>query len=226
MKRPAAIRPVTECPASARLPLTLLALYSIVWVMTAISPFDRMDWLLENLLVFVAVPGFVLTYRRFRFSNGAYLLLTLFFVLHAYGAHYTYAETPLGDWIRDTWGQRRNHYDRGVHFLFGAFASPALWELLRRGVGLSRGWAYAGTVHVIMAWSAVYEIIEAVVAMLVSPELGAAYNGTQGDPWDAQKDAALAAVGSVLAVLVLASRQWIRARSDSACSHDDHRREE
>jgi len=149
----------------------------------------------------------VLTYRRFRFSNFAYVLLTVFFVLHAYGAHYTYSETPAGDWVRDALGHNRNHYDRLVHFMFGLLASPAMWELLRRVTGLRPGWAYVLTVHVMLAWSGLYEIIEAVVAMIVSPELGAAYNGTQGDEWDAQKDSALAAAGAVLAMVLMAVRR-------------------
>jgi len=190
-----------------RLPLLLLAGYVVVWTVTAIQPRYPQDWLLENLLVFIAVPGFVFTYRRFQFSNLAYVLLTAFFVLHAYGAHYTYAETPAGNWGRDALGHSRNHYDRLVHFLFGLLTGPAFWELLRRVTRLRPGWAYLATVHVVMAWSGLYEIIEAIVAMLVSPELGAAYNGTQGDEWDAQKDSALAAAGVVIAMVLVAVRR-------------------
>jgi putative membrane protein len=200
-------RPASEPARSHRLPQALFAGYAVVWVVTAINPRYPQDWLLENLLVFLTVPVFVVTYRRFQFSNPAYVLLTAFFVLHAYGAHYTYAETPAGDWVRDTFGHNRNHYDRLVHFMFGLLASPAMWELLRRVTGLRPGWAYVVTVHVMLAWSGLYEIIEAVVAMIVSPELGAAYNGTQGDEWDAQKDSALAAAGSVLAMVLLAVRR-------------------
>lgn len=192
---------------SSRLPLLLLLGYAVVWIVTAIDPRYRQDWLLENLLVFLTVPVFVFTYRRFQFSNLAYILLTGFFVLHAYGAHYTYAETPAGDWVRDAFGHGRNHYDRLVHFMFGLLASPAMWELLRRVTGLKPGWAYVATVHVMLAWSGLYEIIEAVVAMIVSPELGAAYNGTQGDEWDAQKDSALAAAGAIIAMVLLAVRR-------------------
>lgn len=201
------VPPATEPPPSRRLPLVLLIVYAAVWVITAIEPLYPQDWLLENLLVFLTVPVFVLTYRRFQFSNFAYVLLTAFFVLHAYGAHYTYAETPAGDWVRDTLGHSRNHYDRLVHFMFGLLASPAMWELLRRITGLKPAWAYVLTVHVMLAWSGLYEIIEAVVAMIVSPELGAAYNGTQGDEWDAQKDSALAAAGAVIAMVLLAVRR-------------------
>ena len=66
---------------------------------TAIEPFDRRDWLLENLLVFIAVPLLVANYRRLRFSNFAYTCLFVFFVLHEIGAHYTYSEVPWREWL-------------------------------------------------------------------------------------------------------------------------------
>jgi putative membrane protein len=174
--------------------------YAFVWIATAIKPVNRQDWLLENLLVFGTVPVLVATFRRFRFSNLSYGLITLFLTLHAFGAHYTYSEMPIGNWLRDDWQFSRNHYDRVVHFLFGLLISYPLGELLGRVVGLRRGWARVGAVHVVMAWSALYEMIEGAVAAVVSPELGAAYNGIQGDIWDAQKDAALAMTGAVLAM--------------------------
>lgn len=186
------------------LPQLLLIVYAVVWAITAIAPLNRQDWWLENLLVFIAVPGLVVTFRRFRFSNLSYSLLAIFMVLHAIGAHYTYTEIPLGNWIRDSWQMGRNHYDRAVHFSFGLLISYPLWELLTRVAGLRRGWARVAAVHVVMAWSALYEMLEALVAHLVSPELGAAYNGIQGDIWDAQKDAALAMAGAILAMALAA----------------------
>ena len=181
-----------------RLPRILFAGYLVVWGLTTIKPFNRQDWLLENMLVFAAVPALVFTYRQFRFSNFSYVLITVYLTLHAIGAHYTYSEMPVFNWMRDGWQFSRNHYDRVVHFLFGLLISYPLWELLVRVAGLRSGWARAGTVHVVMAWSAFYEMIEAAVAHLVSPELGAAYNGIQGDIWDAQKDAALAMAGGII----------------------------
>lgn len=185
-----------------RLPQWLFASYVVVWVLAAIRPFNRQDWLLENLLVFAVVPGLVITHRRFRFSNLSYCLITAFMTLHAIGAHYTYSEMPVGNWLRDDWQLSRNHYDRVVHFLFGLLICHPLWELLVRRLGLRNGWARVVAVHVVMAWSTLYEIIEAVVARVVSPELGAAYNGTQGDVWDAQKDSACALAGAVICVTI------------------------
>jgi putative membrane protein len=180
----------------------LLGAYIIVWVLTAIKPFNRQDWVLENVLVVAAVPLLIFTYPKFRFSNFSYVLITVYLTLHAIGAHYTYTEVPLFNWLRDGGQFSRNHYDRVVHFLFGLMIAYPLWEMLVRVVGLRRGWARVGTVHVIMAWSALYEIVEATVAQVVSPELGAAYNGIQGDIWDAQKDAALAMAGAILCMAV------------------------
>jgi putative membrane protein len=191
----------TRAGVSGRLPHALLAAYTALWLLAAIKPFNRQDWFLENLPVLVAVPVLVATFRRFRFSSLSYVLMTAFLTLHAVGAHFTYTEMPWGNWLRDGWQLDRNHYDRVVHFCFGLMIGYPIWELLRRQARLTPGLARVATVHAVMAWSALYEITEAVVAHLVSPELGAAYNGIQGDIWDAQKDAALALAGVLLCIL-------------------------
>lgn len=188
-----------------RAPHIFLAAFAGVWVVTAIRPLYFQDWFLENLLVFATVPVLVGTYRRFRFSNLSYLLITLFLILHVIGAHYTYSEVPLGNWLRDGWQMSRNHYDRVVHFTFGLFLAYPLWEILVRVGGVRNGWSYAVTVPVVLAGSGFFEVVEAIVAGLVSPELGAAYNGIQGDIWDAQKDMSLALTGAVICMMVTAT---------------------
>ena len=197
---------VSSLPCN-RLPKILLAVFAAIWVVTAIKPKYPQDWLLENLLVFAAVPALVFTWRKFRFSNLSYCLITLFLLLHAIGAHYTYSEVPLGDWLRDHWQLSRNHYDRVVHFSFGLLMGLPLWEILVRVAGFTGGWARVITINTVIAASALYEMLEAIIAHLVSPELGAAYNGTQGDIWDAQKDAALATLGVLICTLISAFRQ-------------------
>jgi putative membrane protein len=173
-----------------------------VWVITAIKPLYPMDWLIENLLVFIYSALLVFTYRRFQFSNTSYALFTLFLTLHLVGAHYTYAETPFGFWLQSVFDFERNHYDRIVHFSFGLLIAHPFREILLRRAQVSRAWSYFLAVCVIMTFSAVYEVLEAVVAMIVSPELGSAYLGTQGDEWDAQKDTIFAFGGAVIAMLV------------------------
>ena len=183
------------------MPKACLAVFLIAWVALAISPKYPADWLLENLLTFAAVPVLVFTHRRFAFSDRAYVQGTVFLILHTIGSHYTYAETPIGDWLRGPFGFERNHYDRIVHFLFGVLLFLPLRELIGRRSRLRPGMLDLLAVSAVIALSAVYEIVEWITASLADPAAGAAYLGTQGDEWDAQKDMALAWGGGVLAGL-------------------------
>ena len=183
------------------LQLLLVWLFGL-WIVMAIEPFDRRDWLLENLLVFIYGALLIATYRRFPFSNLSYGLFGLFLSLHLVGAHYTYAETPFGFWLQDALDLQRNHYDRIVHFLFGLLIAYPFRELLTRAAGVRRSWSYLLVIITVLGFSGFYEALEGVVAVIVSPELGAAYLGTQGDEWDAQKDTALAFGGAVIAMAV------------------------
>lgn len=180
-----------------------LVLWLIVfWVITAIKPLYPRDWLLENLLVFFYAALLIITYRWFRFSNLSYALFTLFLSLHLLGAHYTYSETPFGFWLQDWFGFARNHYDRIVHFCFGLLIAYPFREILLRQTGVKREWSYFLAITLVLAFSAFYEVIEGLAATIFSPELGAAYLGTQGDEWDAQKDSAMAFAGAIIAMCV------------------------
>lgn len=174
----------------------------LLWIITAIDPYYPRDWLLENLLVFVYATLLVVTYRWFRFSNLSYFLFTLFMSFHLIGAHYTYAETPLGFWLQDLFGFERNHYDRIVHFLFGLLIAYPFREILLRQARVTKAWSYFIAVNCILAFSGFYEVLEGITAMIVSPELGAAYLGTQGDEWDAQHDSLNAFLGAILSMSV------------------------
>ena len=195
--------------------LQLLVVWLIaIWVITAIEPLYPRDWLLENLLVLIWSAILLATYRRFQFSNLSYALFVLFISLHLVGAHYTYAETPFGFWLQDWFGFERNHYDRIVHFAFGLLLAYPMREILLHRSGIKVAWSYFITLNCIVAFSAFYEIIEAVTAVIVSPELGTAYLGTQGDEWDAQKDAGLALAGSLIALSI--TRVYLHAQRKPA----------
>ena len=200
-----------------RYPLVLLALFCVIFVALAITPSYRQDWLLENLLVVVAVPSLVLTYRRLRFSNFAYTCLFIFFVLHEIGAHYTYSEVPWREWLATMTGEYpepdaiagRNHFDRFVHFSYGLLVMPAAWELLQARAAPRGIWRYLLPVLFLVSHSVIYEIIEWGAAIVFGGDLGAAYLGTQGDEWDAQKDMSLAALGAVMGLLLVVLRcRW------------------
>lgn len=179
----------------------LVAWYVGWWGWLAINPYDRQDWLLENLLALTAVATLLLTYRRFQFSTSSYMLITAFLTLHAIGAHYTYAEVPFGFWLQRTFELARNPFDRIVHFSYGLLLVLPLRELLMRLGGITGVWSYYLPVSGMVAQSGVFEMLEALVATVVSPELGTAYLGTQGDEWDAQKDMAAASGGAVMMIL-------------------------
>jgi putative membrane protein len=173
-----------------------------LWIITAINPLYPRDWFIENLLVFVYGALLIFTYPRFKFSNASYAMFSVFLSLHLVGAHYTYSETPFGYWIQPLFDFERNHYDRIVHFSFGLLIAYPFREILLRQVQVKPQWSYFLSVSLVLAFSAFYEVMEGVVAMIVSPELGSAYLGTQGDEWDAQKDSFLAFAGSVIAMFI------------------------
>ena len=196
-----------------RLLFFLVVAYALIWLATGIKPSQREDWLLENLIVFLALPLLVVLYRHRLLSNVSYVLLFLFLTLHAIGAHFTYTDMPLGNWLRDSLYLSRNHYDRVVHFTFGLLVAYPLREVLMRAGGLRGAWSYVVPVHVVIAWSGFYEVVEGTVAHLVSPELGATFNGIQGDIWDSQKDMSLAMAGAFLCMFVTAALQKWHSRS-------------
>src|SRR5688572_20716258 len=112
----------------------LLTAYATIWIALAFAPRDRAAWVLENLLVVFCVGALILTFRRFAFSNRSYFLIAIFLSLHAVGAHYTYAQTPFGEWLKEAFDLSRNHFDRIIHFCFGLLmAYPAREVLLRIG---------------------------------------------------------------------------------------------
>ncbi|MDM8349700.1 DUF2238 domain-containing protein [Pseudomonas sp. sp1636] len=195
---------MSETPSRKIQLALILVLLVLIWLWAAINPLSREDWLLENLLVFLAAGLLLATYRRFAFSLTAYWLFALFIGMHLYGSHYTYSETPLGFWFQEAFALGRNHYDRLVHFSFGLLLVYPLRELLRRLAGLTGRWLAILSLAVVMAMSALYEQVEMLAAVLVSPELGSAFLGTQGDEWDAQKDSGLAMLGALSLLLLLA----------------------
>lgn len=175
---------------------------AIFWIAMAIAPVYRFDWFLENLLVGVYALLLVRTYHRFRFSNLSYFLFTIFMTLHLVGAHYTYSETPFGFWLQELFDLERNHYDRIVHFSYGLLIAYPFREVLVRVIKVASAWSYFIATNIVLSFSAFFELVEAVIAVIVSPEAGAAYLGTQGDVWDAHHDMFLAFSGAVIAMVI------------------------
>ncbi len=179
----------------------MVGLYALVWLWSAIEPFSRSDWLLENLLVFIGLPVVFFLNRRYDFSPLSIGAIFLFFIFHSIGAHYTYAEMPLFHWFSVWFGLGRNHYDRVVHFLFGFLLFQPMFECFYKA-GSACSMAGFVALCLLISLSSLYEILEWLVVISVYPELGAQFLGIQGDEWDSQKDHALGALGAFIAYVI------------------------
>ena len=187
---------------TARLPLALLAVMTPVLVLTLVfCRAGRLNWLLEvapALLGFIALAA---TYRRLRLTDFCYVCVFLHTLVLVYGGYYTYAEAPLGNWARDAFHLARNHYDRVGHLALGFFPVFIIKETLLRATPLRRGgWLTFIVLSVVLAIAAFYELIEWWSTYLVAPDIGQAFLGSQGDPWDAQWDMLLALLGAAVAL--------------------------
>ncbi len=175
-----------------------------VFLWSMIEPRDAFTWFLE---VFPAALGFVLmwaTRRRFPLSRLVYLGIWMHALILMVGGHYTYAEVPLFNHLKDILELSRNHYDRIGHFAQGFFPALVAREILLRTSPLRPGkWLFFIVVSICLAFSAFYELIEWWVA-LGSGAAADAFLGTQGDVWDTQWDMFLALVGAVTAQALLA----------------------
>jgi putative membrane protein len=191
----------------------LAVLYALLWAALAVAPYDRHDWLLENVLVLVAVPLLVATLRVLPLSRISYTLIFVFLCLHAVGAHYTYALVPYDRWLETLAGIRiadgadlgRNHFDRLVHFCYGLLLAYPVRELFLRVAAVRGFWGYFLPLDLTMSTSMLYELLEWAAAELFGGDLGVAFLGTQGDSWDAQKDMALASLGALIAMSLTAA---------------------
>jgi putative membrane protein len=196
----------------------LLAFSGAVFLWSAVSPKDRLTWFLEVAPVIGALPLLLATHRRFPLTSLAYTLIAVHACILMVGGKYTYAEVPLFDWIRDALGHARNNYDKVGHLAQGFVPAIVTREILLRTTPLPRGaWLFTLVVSVCLAISALYELVEWGVAV-ASRAAAEAFLGTQGDPWDTQKDMAMALIGAIVAQIVLArlhDAQLRRLRSRS-----------
>ncbi|MEY3001805.1 MAG: hypothetical protein RLZZ428_180 [Pseudomonadota bacterium] len=174
--------------------------YGIIWLLLAINPRYRGDWLLENLLVFVFVPLMIWIDFKHRYTTLSLLLIAIFAALHAVGSHYTYAQMEHFNVITNFFHFERNHFDRVVHFLFGLLTFRILFEM-STSITKNTKTTLLYTLMLIISISTVYEILEWLAAAILNPELGLAFLGTQGDVWDAQKDILVAIIGGMINIL-------------------------
>lgn len=218
-RRSSAISTINHIPAAC------LVGFLILWALVAMDPKHRLVWAIENVLVVPFVLLLVATYHRFRFTGRAYLQMTAFLVLHTVATHSSYAEAPLGMFIRDALQSDRNPYDRLAHFSFGFFMLCPLRELVMRYARDVGAFFQLTVAYLALGFAAMsYELIEWGVAVLAVTSAGAqvreaipttvAFLAIQNDAWDVHKDMALACLGGLLA-MPLELRGFTRPCADS-----------
>jgi putative membrane protein len=186
----------------SKLPVVLLALYLIEFALLALDPVSRTTWWAENITVWLIVAPLVWMYLKgIRFSNTAYLLMSVLIFLHTLGGHYTFAQVPFG-WVTDLLGAQRNHFDRLAHFSVGFYAFAILEFIETRRLSRRRGFSILFALAAILAVAALFEIAEWLYAALSDPQAGAEFLGSQGDIWDAQKDMLADGLGAVAACVL------------------------
>lgn len=195
-------QPSTLSPAMT---ISWLLVFSCVFIWSAIDPHDYPTWVLEVAPAIIAFFVLAATARRFSLTPLLYLLILVHCVILIVGGHYTYAEVPAFDWIRDFFGQQRNNYDKLGHFAQGFIPAMVAREILiRKQVINGRGWLNFLVLCFCLAVSAFYELIEWWVA-LTSEQGAEAFLGTQGYVWDTQSDMMFALIGASTALLLLGS---------------------
>ncbi|WP_346881753.1 DUF2238 domain-containing protein [uncultured Algibacter sp.] len=185
---------------------TLLVLIIVLFIWSAINPFEYFTWFLEVLPAIIGIVVLILSFKRFRFTNLVYTLIFIHAAILIIGGHYTYAEVPLFDWLQDTFNQSRNNYDKVGHFAQGFVPAMIARELLiRKQVILKHSWLNFIIVCIALAISATYEFIEWGVS-LSTGEGGDSFLGTQGYIWDTQSDMLYATIGAISALILLSKR--------------------
>lgn len=198
----------------------LILVFVLVWVLLGLHPHNRQDWMLENALTVVTVVALFLSRRAYPLSLTSYTLIFAFGLLHTLGAHYTYSLVPYEYWslgwggfsINNAFGWTRNNFDRLVHLAYGLLLVQPVMEWYGQAARLRGSWRYWLPLEFIMATSMLYELIEWMAAEIFGGELGAAYLGTQGDIWDAHKDMALASIGAVIGLVMIALAKRLAGR--------------
>jgi putative membrane protein len=192
-----------------RTPLQALGVASVTTV-TVLAwsvwhPYDLATWWMEIAPILIVLPLLWLSHRSFPLTPLLYTLIALHAIVLAIGGHYTYARVPAGFWVQEWFDLGRNHYDRLGHLMQGFVPAIAARELLLRKTALrAGGWMFTLVTLSCLGISALYELIEFGAAMGLGQGADE-FLGTQGDPWDTQKDMLMAGIGALLA-------QWVLAR--------------
>jgi putative membrane protein len=183
----------------------MLIVFFVTLVWSVINPKEDFTCFLEIIPALIGVLVLALTFNKFRFTNFTYFLILIHCIILFIGGHYTYAEVPFFDFIKETFHQSRNNYDKVGHFAQGLVPAMIIRELfIRKNVISNKSFFNFIIVSICLAISAAYEWIEWFVS-IASGDEGDAFLGTQGYIWDTQSDMLFATIGAITG-LILFSR--------------------
>ncbi len=180
----------------------LITLFAVAWGIAAIHPATPQNWFQENIVIFFWVPVIILFGRYIKLSNTSYTIITAYLLFHLIGAHYNYGSVPFGQSVGELVGSGRNEYDRLVHLSFGLLMVYPFRELFLRITNVKGFWGYFLPINIILSFSAVYEIFEWISGINLPPDVAYLFIGGT-DPWDAEKDMAMAGIGATATILLL-----------------------
>jgi len=198
--------------AGTKIKLIIVACMALLVPVSFIGAPYPQELVLQHLPTLVALAILATFTLATPMSSLSFACVVGFLLLHLIGARWIYSFVPYDDWsvaltgrgLSERFGWERNHYDRLVHFGFGVLGVPPASEAVQRLAGIRPLGSAMLAVAVVIALGAVYEIAEWQIAMTFSPEFAESYNGQQGDPWDAQKDQAMALIGALISLAVFA----------------------
>lgn len=180
-----------------------LFIYFTIFIWSAINPKDLFTWFLEVIPALIALFILAFTYNKFRFTSLVYTLILIHCIILMVGGHYTYAQVPAFDFIKEFFNQDRNNYDKLGHLAQGFIPAMIAREIIiRKNIISFEVWRNFFIVCFCLAFSAFYELVEWMVAIL-SNDAADDFLGTQGYIWDTQSDMAWALFGTVLALILL-----------------------
>jgi putative membrane protein len=208
-----------------------LAVFVLAVAATWIDPRWPVEQALHHSLTLVALVALIWVTPRVRLPYSSFLLILVFLAVHSVAARWIYSYVPYDDWtealfgvrVSDALGWRRNHFDRLVHFIYGACLAPVLWRFFVDRLRWRRGWAALAAVDVVLSTGAVYELFEWGIALTLAPAMAEAYNGQQGDIFDPHWDMAIAVAGAVAALAAMGIRSTSATLVSRPFSRPDRR---
>jgi putative membrane protein len=190
--------------------LVLWGLFAALFAISWWHPRYPAEQSLHHSLTLIGVVLLIWLQRRGTLPTSSAALVLAFLALHTVAARWIYSYVPYDDWLHtlfgvrlsDLFGWRRNDFDRLVHFSYGLLLAPVLLAYFADRRRWKRGWAALAAVDIIISTGALYELFEWAIAISLAPGTAEAYNGQQGDMFDAQKDMAIAGLGALIGVAV------------------------